>query len=57
MNLHLVTRAEPLPLGSRRAGQALRLLTGVRTTGLRMSPGILPLGRPAHLRRPAPTPP
>ncbi len=37
MNLHLVTRAGPLPAGARRAGQALRLLTGVRTTGLRMS--------------------
>ena len=34
MNLHLVTRAEPLLAGAARAGRALRLLTGVRTTRL-----------------------
>jgi len=40
MNLHLVARAGR-PFGAPRAGQALRLLTGVRTTGL-LCDGSLP---------------
>jgi hypothetical protein len=55
MNLHLVTRAEPLPAGAARAGQALRLLTGVRTTSLLCREVFYPaaLIRAAGRRRPA----
>ena len=43
----------PLPAGARRAGQALRLLTGVRTTRSALSAGILPRRAVPRSPRPA----